>query len=355
MKKRKPQRTAARPQRRKSAKTAAPQTAGYLFKAIPSHFQIRATMAETTEPAMIFPGRLVFSKPLSESLERRAKTLWHTSERDIEAVKADWIVNTLADADHYPHALGFLKESYANKGVPIFNHPDAVVKTRRHSMPHFLSGIDNLIVPKCERFRPTNPNHFLQAFEELGFTLPVLIRPVGSHTGTDLVLIEKSTDWQKIYGMPWGGQEIYMTQWTDFQSADGEWRKLRLSITPHSVRLRHILYGDGWLVHAAKRDAEKVERELEILLHDDKWDTLQKLGRDIRDRLGMDFVGADIGWKSDTEFVLFEANASMSILSQANMPEHRRDDYLASWKRIEADVKKALSDFIQGAQERTAT
>ena len=338
-----------KPQRRpKQAAVKTPQSKGLLYKAIPSHAEVRARMTDRGSPAMVFPGRLVFSNPLEVALEKRAGTFWHVSGNEPEPAQTDWVINLLADADHYPLALGYLAKNYADQGIRVFNPPEAVMRTRRHAVPHFLAGIDNLTVPRCERFLATDPKHFLQAFELGKFTFPVLIRPAGSHTGKELLVIESQEDWHKIYTIPWGGRDVYITQWTDFQSAEGEWRKLRLSITREGVRLRHILYGDGWLVHATTRGPEEVEKELEVLLSDDKWEVIQKLGQDIRKCLGMDWVGADVGWKSDDEFVLFEANASMSILSQANMPEFRRDDYLASWKRVEKDVEIALGRFIRG-------
>ncbi len=85
-----------------------------------------------------------------------------------------------------------------------------------------------------------------------------------------------------------------------------------------------------------------VQKEVGILKHAGEWEKLQQLGKSIREKVGLDFFGVDIGWKSDTEFVLFEANATMSILSYRLMPEFQRDVYVNNIKNIEKDVWQTL-------------
>jgi hypothetical protein len=332
---------------------AADTRTGILFHALPTNRSINVTVTPAGNPSMIFPGRVLLTPPMKSALTKHAAEYWHPGGKEQKARKFDWIINTLADPDRYTDALEYLETHLKTRPMPVFNHPSAVLATRRDIIWKRLSGVENLIAPKCERFTPTHPDHFRAAFDRGGFSYPVLVRPAGSHTGTDLVLIEGDSDWDKVFEISWGGQDIYMTQWEDFQNADGDWPKLRLTITPTHVRLRHILYGDGWLIHAAERDAEKAERELAILLNTDGWTTLQKLGADIRDRVGLDYFGVDLGWKSDTEFVLFEANASMSILSTSNMPTHRQEDYVSVLKLIESDVWEALSNFCGVARDPT--
>lgn len=85
-----------------------------------------------------------------------------------------------------------------------------------------------------------------------------------------------------------------------------------------------------------------VQKEVDVLKSAGEWENLQKLGTAIREKVGLDFFGVDIGWKSDTEFVLFEANATMSILSYRLMPKFQRDVYVNNIKKIEKDVWQSL-------------
>lgn len=324
-----------------------PARTGLLYKALPTHREVHTKLRKDGQPDIIYPGRISLTDQIALRLEEVGHSYWHPDDKGIGRFRPNWIINMLADPDHYPHALEALDKALKERPVPVLNHPYAVLKTRRNLVWRELKDVPNLIAPKCVRFLATHPNHFIQAFEKAEFSYPVIVRPTGSHTGKEMLFIESQADWPKIYTIPWGGREIYMTQWVSFQSNEGHWRKLRLCITPDRIGLRHILFGDGWLVHAMERGAEEVERELDILKGQDDWAVLQQIGKDIRKRLGMDFCGVDLGYKSEGEFVLFEANASMSILSRANTPEYRQKEYFANLERLDADVWRAMSRTMQ--------
>lgn len=332
-----------KPPVRKARPKLAPRSerskSGLIYKAIPSSGTIRVTLSDRATLQPKVPGRTIFDDEVKADFVPQAREYWHPDTAGQQALKGKWIVNALADPDHYPHALEFLARKLDGHDMPVFNHPQAVIETRRDLSARKLAGIKNLIVPKCERFLATHPDHFLQTFERGGFAYPVLVRPAGSHTGEDLVKVDGPQDWHKVHHIPWGGQYIFMTQWVDFQNAAGHWPKIRLSVTSAGIQLRHILYGDGWLIHSVVRDEETLKRELEILNNAHEWEAIHELGREIRDRVGLDFFGVDLGWKSDSEFVLFEANASMSILSRRNMPELHEKNYL----RVQQDVRRALA------------
>lgn len=322
-----------------------PTSNGLLYHALPDDQTITTQLNDAGAPTMIFPGRIVLTPPMAQALADRASNFWYPGAKGQQSPRFKWVVNLLADPDRYANALTHLQGQLRSSSAPVFNPPDRILATSRHRVWQTLSDVDSLIAPRCERFTPRHPRDFHAAFEAGGFDYPVLVRPAGSHTGADLALIENAQDWDKIFTISWAGRPLYMTQWTDFRSEAGEWRKLRLVITPQHIRLRHILFGDDWLIHASDRDAETAERELAILLDTDNWTALQSLGNAIRDRIGLDYFGVDLGWKSDSEFVLFEANASMSILSTSSMPTHRRADYLRVLKQIESDVWTAFDGF----------
>lgn len=315
---------------------------GLVFEALPTNRKVKAVFQGSGPPQVAYPGRTILSDKMKTSLSRHARRFWYRGTDDTPLQGPKWVVNLLAEAELYPDALRYLDRQIAATELSVFNSPKAILQSRRDRSAEILTGIENLVVPKTLRFRPTHPCHFKGVFAHGGFEFPILIRPAGSHTGRSLIKIDGPGDWDKIYTIPWGGMFMYMSQWMDFRSLAGEWRKLRLSITPQAVRMRHILYGQDWLIHSVQRGEEEVEKEMEILLNADNWVAMQQLGSDIRDRLGLDFFGVDLGWKSDSEFVLFEANASMSILSYHNMPEIRREDYVANLKKIEKDVWRSL-------------
>ena len=133
-----------------------------------------------------------------------------------------------------------------------------------------------------------------------------------------------------------------MTQFVDFRDSNGRFTKARMVIAGNKISLRHILSSDDWLIHAGNRDQASADHELERLGTVTSWDRMMQVGRDIHARIGLDFFGVDLGIQSDDSFVLFEANAAMSILSTNHTPEYRQQDYLDHIASIERDVVAAL-------------
>lgn len=347
--KRKRNRKPQTPRKARAGGPAPDRKPGLLYNGLPSSGKMSVNLTPDGWPQLIYPSRMSLTEEMWDKLQQMGQSYWYPRAEPISAFRPRWIVNTLADADIYPHALEALDAALKDNPVPVFNHPFAVLKTRRDYVWNQLSDVPNLISPKCVRFLADSPNRFLRVFEQSGFSFPVIIRPCGSHTGQDMILVESKEDWPKIFSIPWGGLEMYMTQWVDFQSDAGEWRKLRLCLTPDTVSLRHILFGDGWMIHAMDRGNDIVDRELEIMNAAEDWEVLQQIGADIRDRVGLDYCGVDLGYKSEREFVLFEANPSMSVLSRYKTPEYRRSEYEANIVRIESRVWQSVERFVQTA------
>jgi hypothetical protein len=345
MKKKRVRAAIPRKSRQKTVKRIGSNKAGLVFKALPNSrsIGIRLTNQATLQP--IFPGRLIFDDDIKSAFKPQSQEFWFPDETGKQKLTGQWLINELADADHYDRALHFLSSKLDSQNIPVLNHPRAVLETRRDLSAQKLSGIDNLMVPKCVRFQATDPLHFQHVFEQGGFSYPILIRLAGSHSGINFLKIAGPQDWQKVHFIPWGGQHIYMTQWVDFRNSEGRWIKLRLSITSTGIQLRHVLFGESWLIHSVQRNAETLQRELSILNNAHDWHVIHRLGHEIRERVGLDFFGVDLGWKSDQEFVLFEANASMSILSRHNMLEQHEENYL----RIQQDVRQTINRVMSSA------
>ena len=71
---------------------------------------------------------------------------------------------------------------------------------------------------------------------------------------------------------------------------------------------------------------------------------LVRIITEIRERIGLDFFGIDLGYISDSEFVFFESNAAMTILPPSNMPEYRNIDYKKNLRLIETDVIEVMQE-----------
>jgi glutathione synthase/RimK-type ligase-like ATP-grasp enzyme len=325
---------------------------GVFFRAVPDSGLATAIVTAQNKINLGFPNCFIPSPRIEQLLAEATETLWFPISRGTKLTlpKQAWFVNFCADPDEYARAMANLKRMAEMSGAPVFNHPDGVMNSRRDRVSEILQGIDGLTVPKCVRFSPKLPQDFQDEFERGGLSYPVLVRPAASQSGTHLVKVDGPDDWDRIFTIPWGGQVMHMTQFVDFANADGEYIKIRAVCAGDRVIIRHTLIATDWLVHAMDRTDAIVDREFQ--LHKQLYESpvFNAVVREAKQRIGLDFFGLDLGWRGQDDFVLFEANAAMSILSTAHMPTYRRPEYA----KILKDIEEAVVRAIRAVQFRAA-
>ncbi len=217
---------------------------------------------------------------------------------------------TIADPDRCAADL----DRASALSLPMLNPPDRVAATRRDRLPGLLQGIPGLALPRTERVaRDELIRHIEGAAGR-----PLLIRPAGSHGGTDLAKIGDVTELPEFLE-PLPDQVFYLTEFYDYRSADGFYRKYRFIFVDRQVFAYHLAIMEDWKVHYWRTDMARqmwMKQEEEAFLAD--WTTqfppgaTQTLDRLAR-RLDLDFGGIDCGLMPNGEIVLFEANAAMLV------------------------------------------
>jgi glutathione synthase/RimK-type ligase-like ATP-grasp enzyme len=329
-----------------------PSSFGVVFKGLPDNQMGRVTLDKEGAPTVLMPNRIVLPKEMERALLEKGRTVWLPTRCPISVSNVSWIVNTMADADEYQTALRYLDRATASLGLPILNPAAGILQTRRDRAKEVLSDIPGLEVPNCVRFEPKVPSDFREIFEKEGFEYPVLVRPTRSQTAAGLVQIETESDWNRIFETPWIGTSVYMTQWIDHRRPDGWYAKARIVVAGDQVSVRHVLRSDHWLIHAMERTEESAAWELSYLRQVKEWETVQRIGEAARDRFGLDFFGMDVGMLEDDRFVLFEANAAMSILSDYKMPNIRRNEF---WENLQSIEREVIDAFAQKGVPITAS
>jgi len=139
-------------------------------------------------------------------------------------------------------------------------------------------------------------------------------------------------------------EEFYLSDFWDFRSADGYFRKYRLIFVDREVYPYHLAIGKHWLVHYWRADMHDwMKREEDAFLDDfhsvfcdGAADVLTEIAR----RLDLDYAGIDCSILPDGRVLLFEANTTMLV--------HLRESYATSackHKHVPAIVN-AMSDLI---------
>ncbi len=253
------------------------------------------------------------------------------------------IVNMITEAEKSAKVLDNLKALLIGAPGRVINHPDAVLRTTRDQVAALLDGIPGLIVPKTVRL-PGDPTMAAESIRSAGLVGPIIVRQVGTHTGRTVAL-HQSVDDAVAALEP--GQEFIATQFVDFASPDGNYRKYRVFFIGNATVLRHMYVSDHWNVHSPDRARfmaprpDIVAEERALIERDQPFGPqVQQVFREVRARMPLDFFGLDFGFTPDGAVLLFEANATMSFF-----PLWRSDD--PQFQYLTACLRPAQSAFMK--------
>jgi hypothetical protein len=252
------------------------------------------------------------------------------------------ILNQIADPDRCRMTLEKLAVAIGESRRACFNHPRSVLTTDRLSVSRKLSGVDGLRVPQTLRLILENPAALHEEIVAAGLQYPVLARVAGDHGGVSLVKIDAREELSALHKFNAYGKAIYLTAFHDFVSADGRYRKFRIAVVGDRFFLRHMLVGDGWLLHHKRRGAGTEQEEAQML---DSFDStlaprLEPTVKEITGRLDLDYYGIDCHVSEDGLITLFEANACMNILSNPYPSPNM-------WDRPNERIKEALFSLLK--------
>jgi glutathione synthase/RimK-type ligase-like ATP-grasp enzyme len=239
---------------------------------------------------------------------------------DLLGRKADVVVNLISDPDQGRDMLARAADLVDRLGKPVINHPRRVAGTDRDTVAALLAGIDLCRVPRTIRATRAAlaAGDAASAIERQGLTFPLLLRVAGTHGGEALDKIETSDDIARFIDAH-AADAFYVTEYADYQSADGLFRKYRFVVVDRDILPYHLAIGERWKVHHYTTNMDCHPR-----LQDEERAYLENPGQvfspahyaaiaAIRERLGLDFFGIDCSLDRDGNLLLFEVNTSILI------------------------------------------
>lgn len=237
-----------------------------------------------------------------------------------------YIMNMVTEPERNPQVLENI--SRLVRGVParIINRPDAILRSTRDMVARKFAGIEGLAVPRTVRLRAGKPAIAMQTFAKAGLSFPVILRETGTHKG-QIVGLMRTAD--EMHGSLVEGSEHFATEFIDFQSPDGLYRKYRVFYIGRHIIFRHMLVSDEWNVHA--KDRQRFMAMRPDLMAEEETMFAQPEGafpaailetlRKVRDSVNLDVFGIDFGLLADGRVLLFECNASMNFFPFLPDPE----------------------------------
>jgi len=230
------------------------------------------------------------------------------------------VFNTIGDPDLAVGSAEPVRRFLARCARPVLNDPAKVARTHRDRTPQLLGDIADVLVPAAARLSA-------ETIERLGLDLavaraglsgPVLVRPIGSHGGRGLARAETDEALQ-VLGAELAGQDLYVTQYCDYRSADGLYRKGRMIFINRAPYPYHWAISDHWLVHYESAgmgpQPDRQAEERRFLAAPDQVIGARAVAAlaAIGQRLDLDYCGVDFSLTPDGRVLVFEANATMFV------------------------------------------
>ncbi|HTX48125.1 MAG TPA: tetratricopeptide repeat protein [Caulobacteraceae bacterium] len=203
----------------------------------------------------------------------------------------------------------------------LLNHPDLIARTRRDRAEALFGGIDGVVVPRTVRIETAEltDGDLRGAAARAGIEAPFLVRPIGSHGGKGLLLAGGDAPDEP----PPPAMAYYLTEFVDFRSADGLYRKYRTVFVDGRPLPYHLAVSPKWMVHyessGMDRHPDRLAEEMRFLenpaaaLGTEAAEAIASIGAAMR----LDYAGVDFTLTPDGRVLLFEANATMLVHPEA--------------------------------------
>jgi len=243
--------------------------------------------------------------------------------------------NAIGDADLSRPSVAAAARVLANLTTPVLNRPEAVLKTGRVDNAARLGRLPNVVTPKIASFsRELLGGGGAEAEARLaaqGFGFPLLLRSPGYHAGRHFVRVETGNELAAaVAGLP--GDELTVLQFLDVRGADGKLRKYRVMMIGGKLYPLHAAVSSDWKVHyfSADMTASPEHRAEDQAFLENMPAVLgeKAMGalRAVQAELGLDYAGIDFSLGKEGEVILFEANATMTVIRPPADPmwEYRR-------------------------------
>jgi glutathione synthase/RimK-type ligase-like ATP-grasp enzyme len=259
--------------------------------------------------AIMGPGDMTDNIPLDFLVEQsdiQLDLLFVSSEENIPSSIPDHDIAFIAlgESDKNNPILEIIEKLLISWPRPYINHPKKILNCARHKSSQILQNIPGLFVPKTYRM----------CRERLGeVTFPATIRPIDTHSGKGFEKITNAKE-LKIYLDHSEYDEFYTSEFIDYQSHDGCYRKLRIALIDRKPYICHLAISESWIVHYIPSGMELSEHKraeekavMENFDHDFAARHHNALFA-IADRLDLDYVVIDCTETKGGELLLFEAD-----------------------------------------------
>ena len=204
---------------------------------------------------------------------------------------------------------------------PVVNLPERIAVLSRDGVCAALAGIAGVDMPVTARIDRAalaalgagRLDDFLP-----GDAFPLIVRPTGSHAGTNLDRMATAGDLAD-YVARVDAERFYISRFVDYRSADGLFRKYRIALIEGRAFVCHYAVSAHWMIHylnaGMSESAEKRAEEAACMASFDQTFAVRHADAlfAIDQRMGLPYVGIDCAETLAGDLLIFEVDNAMIV------------------------------------------
>ncbi|SAL61225.1 TPR domain-containing protein [Caballeronia udeis] len=269
-------------------------------------------------------------------------------DTDMLRDSADVVVNLVADVDQGRALLAPATKLVDLIGKPVVNHPGKIARTSRDSIARRLTAVSGCHIPQTLRVSGERAFGLERDPRLASFSRPWLIRLAGTHNGDDFQKVHDENEVDAFVAQ-FPDADFYLTEYFDYRSADGFFRKYRFMFIDGGIYPYHLAIHDEWKVHHANTDMLNqhwMQDEERAFLADPhsvfgprQFHALRAIQREI----DLDYFGIDCALDLNGRVVVFEVNACMLVHSNNEHFYYKNKSVSLIKERFEAMLRRMVS------------
>ena len=231
--------------------------------------------------------------------------------------KFDLVINNVTDPDRNPKCLAVLRKLERDYGASFLNSPRHIAQVGRDRVAAIAGSIPGIIAPKTLRLIKQDEAAIVRATNATGFRWPGILRQVGEHAGDSLQIVRNA---EETAARRNPRERHYLTEFVNFRSHDGLYRKVRFFVIGGEILLRSMVTGKKWNLHGRDRsdilpgvDPAAEEKRVCDYFTEGRFPRIEGIILELASKLKLDYFGVDCALLSNERILLFEANPTMTF------------------------------------------
>lgn len=206
---------------------------------------------------------------------------------------------------------------------PVINRPEHIAVLTRDGVCAALRGLPGVEMPVSVRAARGVLQKVADGAAAIDTIVPdggfpIIVRPIGSHAGTDLEKVDDAAA-LSAYLRQVGGDVFYVSRFVDYRSADGMFRKYRIVLIEGKPLICHYAISQHWMIHylnAGMTDSALKRAEEAVCMAGFERQFAPRHAaalRAIDGRMQLPYLGIDCAEMPNGDLLIFEADNAMIV------------------------------------------